>query len=103
MRFDMRLAYGALILALLALWPATPFAITVTNRDGADQTMIVIEGDKQIERTIKAGEKLQLCEKSCVIRLPDGEDYEFDGTEIVSFQEGLLFLDNPDNQPKAAR
>jgi hypothetical protein len=99
----MRLAYRALIVALLALWPATPFAITLTNRDSADQIMIVFEGDKQNERTIKAGERLQLCEKSCVIRLPDGEDYEFDGTEIVSLQEGLLFLDNPEDQAKAGR
>ena len=62
----------------------------------SDQTLIVIEGDRQSERTIKAGEKLELCEKSCVIRLPDGEDYEFDGKETVSLEEGLLFLDNPE-------
>ncbi len=73
----------------------------MTNRDTGDQTLIITEGDKQNERTIKAGEKLQLCEKSCVIRLPDGEDYEFDGPEIVSLEEGLLFLDNPEDQSKA--
>ena len=48
--------------------------------------------------TFQAGEKLELCQKSCVIRLPDGEDYEFDGTEIVSLEEGLLFLDTPDDK-----
>ncbi len=97
----MRLAYGVLIVAPLALWPASPFAITLTNRDSAEQTLIIIEGDKQNERTIKAGEKLQLCEKSCVIRLPDGEDYEFDGPEVVSLEEGLLFLDNPEDHANA--
>ena len=78
-------------------------AITLTNRDMADQKLIIIEGDRQNERVIKAGEKLELCEKSCVIRLPDGEDYEFDGTEIVSLEEGLLFLDYPADQGKTAR
>jgi hypothetical protein len=97
----MRLASRVLILAPLALWPACAFGITLTNRDTGDQTLIITEGDKQNERTIKAGEKLQLCEKSCVIRLPDGEDYEFDGPEIVSLEEGLLFLDNPEDLSKA--
>ena len=92
----MRLACRVLLLAPLALWSASAFGITLTNRDSSDQTLIVIEGDKQSERTIKAGEKLELCDKSCVIRRPDGEDYEFDGKEIVSLEEGLLFLDNPE-------
>ncbi len=96
----MQLAFRILFLAPFALWSASASAISLTNRDSSDQTLIIIEGDKQSERTIKAGEKLELCEKSCVIRLPDGEDYEFDGKEIVSLEEGLLFLDNPDDQSK---
>ncbi len=96
----MRHAFGALVLAPLALWSAAASGITLTNRDASDQALIIIEGDRQSERTIKAGEKLELCEKSCVIRLPDGEDYEFDGPETVSLEEGLLFLDNPEEQSK---
>ena len=99
----MRLFHSFLILAGLALWPASASAISLTNRDAMDQKFILIEGDAQSEHVIKAGEKLELCEKSCVIRLPDGEDYEFDGTEIVSLEEGLLFLDNPEDLNKAAR
>ncbi len=99
----MRLAYRLLVLAPLVIWPASSSAISLTNRDATDQKLIVIEGDKQRELVIKAGEKLELCEKSCVIRLPDGEDYEFDGAEIVSLEEGLLFLDNPEDQGKTAR
>ncbi len=96
----MRIACRILLLAPFALWSASVSAITLTNRDSSDQTLIIIEGDRQSERIIKAGEKLELCEKSCVIRLPDGEDYEFDGKEVVSLEEGLLFLDNPDDQSK---
>lgn len=100
---NMRLVYRALIITPLTFWPVAGFGITLTNRDTTDQKLIIIEGDKQNERVIKVGEKLELCEKSCVIRLPDGEDYEFDGGEIVSLEEGLLFLDNPDDPNKAAR
>jgi hypothetical protein len=100
---SMRLAYRFFVLAPLAIWPVTGSAISLTNRDAADQKLTVIEGDKQSELVIKAGQKLELCEKSCVIRLPDGEDYEFDGAETVSLEEGLLFLDNPDDQAKAAQ
>ena len=92
----MQRACRVLIVAPLAFWSVSAFGITLTNRDTSDQALIITEGDRQSERTIKAGEKLELCEKSCVIRLPDGEDYEFDGNEIVSLEEGLLFLDNPE-------
>lgn len=94
----MRNAYRISIMAPVALWSVSAFGITLTNRTPSDQTLIVIEGDRQSERTIKAGEAITLCEKSCVIRLPDGEDYEFDGQEIVSLEDGLLFLDNPDDR-----
>jgi hypothetical protein len=99
----MRLVHIALLLIPAVLTPSAVPAISLTNRDATDQKLIIIEGDKQSEKIIKAGEKLELCEKSCVIRLPDGEDYEFDGAEIVSLEEGLLFLDNPGDQNQTAR
>ena len=99
----MRLVYRLLIVLPLALAPAAASAISLTNRDTADQKLIIIEGDSQNERVIKPGEKLELCEKACVIRMPDGEDYEFDGTEIVSLEDGLLFLNSPEEQGKTTR
>ncbi len=99
----MRLVFRFLVIFPLALVPAAASAISLTNRDTADRKLIVIEGDTQTERMIRAGEKLELCAKSCVIRLPDGEDYEFDGPEIVSLEDGLLFLDAPEDQAKTAR
>jgi hypothetical protein len=99
----MRLFYRLLIILPFALGPQAASAISLTNRDTADRKLIIIEGDTQNERLIKAGEKVVLCEKACVIRMPDGEDYEFDGPEIVSLEEGLLFLDTPEEQGKAAR
>jgi len=99
----MRLACRIFMIAPFALLPASAFGISVINREATDQTLIVIEGDKQAEQIIKAGEQLTLCEKSCVIRLADGEDYEFDGPETVSLEDGLLFLDNAGEQGKAAQ
>jgi hypothetical protein len=96
-----RLSMIFLIPLAFACYPAC--AITLTNHDTTEQKLIVIEGDKQSEKTIKPGEKLELCEKSCVIRLADGEDYEFDGAEIVSLEEGLLFLDTPEEQNKSVQ
>jgi hypothetical protein len=82
----------ALALAFAALaMPA--HAITLTNRDTVDQKLTIIEGDKQTEQTVKAGDKVELCTQGCVIRMPDAESYEFDGKEVVSLEEGLLFLD----------
>jgi hypothetical protein len=96
----MRPAFPFLAVFLVISSISAAHAISLTNRDAGDRKLVVIEGDTQNERQIKAGEKLNLCDKSCVIRLPDGEDYEFDGPEIVSLEDGLLFLDNPDDAPK---
>jgi hypothetical protein len=29
------------------------------------------------------------------MKMTDGEEYEFDGNEVVSIEEGLMFLDEP--------
>jgi hypothetical protein len=99
----MRLLPRLLTVFPLIFGPSAASAISLTNLDTADRKLIVIEGDTQAERVIRAGEKLNLCDKSCVIRLPEGEDYEFDGSETVSLQDGLLFLTNTGDQDKATR
>ncbi len=90
----MRIAFAGKSLAVLLVSLGGANAISLTNRDPSDQKIVLIEGEKQSERVLKAGEKVALCESSCVIRLPGGEDYEFDGPETVSLEEGLLFLEN---------
>ncbi len=99
----MKLTYGALTAAILSASLANGFAVTLTNHDTTEQKFIMIEGDAETTHTIKAGEKLTLCEKSCVIRMPNGDDYEFDGPEIVSLEDGILFLDSPGAQGQASR
>ncbi len=87
----LRRTLAGLICLLFGFGPA--HAITLINRDQSEQKLVVIEGDKQSERLIKAGEKIELCAKSCVIRLGDSDTYEFEGTESVTLEDGYLFLD----------
>ena len=39
-----------------------------------------------------------ICEKGCVVRLNDSEndEYELEGTEVVSIEEGYLYYDGPE-------
>jgi hypothetical protein len=98
-----RTAQFAILLALAAMSPVSVFAITLTNLDPADRKLIVIEGDKRSEETVNAGQTVTLCEKSCVIRVPEGEDYAFDGSEEVLLEENLLALDFTKEKVKPAR
>ncbi len=71
----------------------------MTNHDTSDQTLVVKEKEKDKEASqevvVKPSQVLDICQKGCTIKMSDGEEYEFDGTEVVSIEEGLMFLDEP--------
>lgn len=96
------MAYRRVLAALFAaaLLPAvTADAVTVTNLDDNDVTISVIEGEAKQDHTLKRGDVLKgICEKGCVIRLNGNEndEYELEGTEVVSIEEGFLYYDGPD-------
>ncbi len=76
-------------------------ALTVTNRDDKDHKLTVIEGELKKDHVLKAAGVLEnLCVKGCVVRLNDSENYEYelDGTEVVSIEDGYLYYDE---QPEA--
>ena len=50
------------------------------RRTGADQPSQTVDG---------------FCKTGCTMKMADGEEYEFDGNEVVSIEEGLMFLDDP--------
>ncbi|MGF1622708.1 MAG: hypothetical protein ACFCUR_19105 [Rhodomicrobiaceae bacterium] len=80
--------------ALLAIGEAS--ALQLTNRDPAAINLVVTENGASQEMVVKSAEMLDgFCLKGCTIKTPDGEEYEFDGTEVVSIEEGLMFLDEP--------
>jgi hypothetical protein len=74
-------------------------AITVTNRDDKDHKLTIIEGDVKKDHALKANAVLEnLCMKGCIVRLNDSEndEYELEGTEVVSIEDGYLYYDGPE-------
>lgn len=76
--------------------------VSVTNRDDKDHKLTIVEGEKRTDHVLKPTQVLEgVCDKGCVIRLNDSEndEYELEGTEVVSIEEGYLYYDGPeDNQ-----
>jgi hypothetical protein len=80
-------------------------ALGVTNRDDKDHKLTIIEGEAKAEHTLKPAAVLEgICLKGCVIRLNDSEndEYELEGTEVVSIEDGYLYYDGPDAPSEAA-
>jgi hypothetical protein len=96
MRGVARLAAG-IVAGLLAADAVA--AVSVTNRDDKSHKLTIIEGDSKKDHTLKPQELLDnICAKGCIIRLNDSEndEYELEGTEVVSIEEGYLYYDGPD-------
>ncbi len=71
-------------------------AVTITNRDGTDIKLVVIEGSAKQNVVLQAGKAVEgVCQKGCIIRLNDSEneEYELDGSETVAVEEGFLYYD----------
>ena len=95
---------GLCLLAVAPLDAAGVQAATVTNRDAKEYKLTVLEGDKAQHHTLKPSSVLQdVCPKGCIVRLNDSEndEYELEGTEIVSIEDGYLYYDVPDAAPAA--
>jgi hypothetical protein len=85
------------LVTVLSVMGATPaLALKLTNRDATEQKMTIHENAATREQVLKPSETLDgVCSGGCTIQMQDGEEYEFDGNEIVSIEEGLMFLDEP--------
>jgi hypothetical protein len=84
----------ALIFCGLSLAASRAEALQITNRDKADHTLVVTENGAAKDVVLKPAQVLDgFCLKGCTVKTPDGEEYDFDGTEVVSIEEGLMFLD----------
>jgi hypothetical protein len=74
-------------------------AVSITNRDASDHKVTVIEGESTKDHVLKPSAVLEgVCGKGCVVRLDDGgnDEYELDGTEVVSIEGGYLYYDGTD-------
>jgi hypothetical protein len=71
-------------------------ALQITNRDKAEHKLVVTENGAAKDVVLKPAQSLDgFCLKGCTVKTADGEEYDFDGTEVVSIEEGLMFLDEP--------
>jgi hypothetical protein len=76
----------------------TASASSITNRDGKDHKVTVIEGKAAKDQVLKPSAALEgICRTGCVIRLNDSEtdEYELRGSDVVSIEGGYLSSDGP--------
>jgi hypothetical protein len=98
MRF---VAVAASIAAVLICCPAA-HASSITNRDDREYKLTVIEDtatkDLQLAPSVTLKE---VCQQGCVVRLDDSadEEYELEGSDVVSIEDGLLYYDDPAASP----
>lgn len=97
-----RVVPAALLSAVLLATSAG--AASVTNRDGIDHKVTVIEGDSKQDHVVKAGGILEgICPKGCILRLNDSTDdpYELEGPEVTWIEGGELSEELSNEQPVA--
>lgn len=83
---------------LIALLLSTSAAQTasITNRDGKDHTVTVIEGSAQKDHILKPNAVLDgICQKGCLIRLGASREdpFELEGSDKTSIEDGQLYDD----------
>ena len=92
------LPLAALTVAVLVqINPA--LALSISNRDDHDHKVTIVEGPKAADHVLEPDGTLEnVCLKGCVVRLNDSEEdeYELDGNEVVSIEDGNLYYDSPE-------
>lgn len=85
------------------LFATSAGAVSVTNRDGGDHKVTVVEGEAKQDHVVKAGANLDgICPKGCLIRLDDDEKddpYELEGPEVTWIEGGELLEEQLDEAP----
>ena len=78
---------------------AAALALSLVNRDDHDHKVTIVEGPRSTDHVLKPDAVIEnVCLKGCVIRLNDSDEdeYELDGNEVVSIEDGHLYYDSPD-------
>lgn len=91
-------AFAASVL-VATLGADAALAVSITNRDDKDHKVTVVEGESTKDHVLKPMAVLEgVCGKGCIVRLDDSEndEYELEGTEVVSIEDGYLYYDGPD-------
>ncbi|MBA2125255.1 hypothetical protein DLM45_03330 [Hyphomicrobium methylovorum] len=76
-------------------------AATISNRGDKEIKLTITEGSSRKDEVLPPGKVIDgVCRKGCIIRLNDSskDEYELEGSESVSVEEGFLYYDQPDNR-----
>jgi len=80
---------AGLILALPAL------ALTISNVDPDPHTITVTAGTDVKEVTVEPDQQIDtVCTEGCLVELENGEQYQMQGGEKVSIEDGVIFVDS---------
>ena len=74
-------------------------ALSITNRDDHDHKVTIVEDRNSKDHFLKPDATIEdVCSKGCIVRLNDSEEdeYELEGNEVVSIEDGNLYYDGPD-------
>jgi hypothetical protein len=91
------MAGGAIAVLLMT---SAASAVTITNRGDKDVKLTITEDASVKNAVLPIGKVIGgVCQKSCIIRLNDNvnDEYELDGSESVSVEGGFLYYDSPAN------
>ena len=81
------------------LQTSAALALSVSNRDDHDHKVTIVEGSRSSDHVLKPDSTVEnVCLKGCVLRLNDSEEdeYELEGNEVVSIEDGSLYYDSPE-------
>lgn len=84
--------FGLLVLGMLFAVPAE--ALTITNTDPDAHTITVKTGGDSKDFKVEPQTAVEPpCDKGCTVELESGEQYEMQGGEEVSIEDGVIFVD----------
>lgn len=93
----LRPACAAVLVAVVMGSAAAQAAVTITNRDDQDHTIMIIEGEKKTEHVLKPSQSLKdVCEKGCFLRIDDDDEddpYQLQPGVAVSIEDGVLYYE----------
>ncbi len=83
-------------LGLLGVFFAVPAgALTISNDDPDAHTVTLTIGSDSKELTVAPDQQVDAtCSEGCKVKLENGEEYDLKGTEAVSIEDGVIFVDS---------
>ena len=87
---------GSFLLASVAglLFALPASALTISNEDPDPHTITVTAGTDTKQVTVEPDQQVDaVCAAGCMLELENGEQYQMQGGETVSIEDGVIFVD----------